>query len=109
MKYTPNKWMIIKIRGGELYKVFGSWAGGYLDGDSWQLNSGIVKCTEDEDYYYFYGYSGSCYQCHKSCYGVAGMHNHGVLADFIKRAEGQIEAIEEDRAWVEFFDKELDK
>ena len=64
---TPDKWVIIKIGSGSEsnFKVFGSWAGGYLDGDRWRLNSGITKIEEDQDNYYFYGWSGSCYQCHK--------------------------------------------
>ena len=41
----PNKWVILEIefKSGVEYKVFGSWTGGYLDGDSWRLNSGIEK------------------------------------------------------------------
>ena len=42
---TPDKWVIIKIGSDSesSFKVFGSWAGGYLDGDRWRLNSGITK------------------------------------------------------------------
>ena len=38
---TPESWVMLKITidGQEpYYKVFGSWAGGYLNGDHWQLN-----------------------------------------------------------------------
>lgn len=39
---TPDKWVILKLP-NDYYKVFGTWAGGYLDGDRWKLNSGMVK------------------------------------------------------------------
>lgn len=68
---TPDKWIILKI-GTEnpIYKVFATWYGGYLGNDSWKINSGINKVEEDDSFYYFYGYSGSCYKCHKKTYGT---------------------------------------
>ena len=52
--YTPDNWVVLKItntkRSGNtgygrteqvLYKVLAGWGGGYLDGDSWRMNSGI--------------------------------------------------------------------
>ena len=48
---APSKWVILKIDDQSTYKVFGTWGGGYLDGQSWKLNSGIAKVTEDEDNY----------------------------------------------------------
>lgn len=71
--YTPDKWIILKIKGEQdnpVYKVLAGWNGGYLDGSSWKINSGITKITEDEQHYYFEGYSGSTYKCHKKCYGT---------------------------------------
>lgn len=67
MTYTPDKWLIIKCP--TCYKVFGTWHGGYLDGDSWRTNSGITNVEEESDYYLFYGESGSVYKCHKGHYG----------------------------------------
>lgn len=64
----PDKWIIIQLP-DNVYKVFATWVGGYLSGDSWKLNSGITNIEEDENYYYIYGYSGSCYKCNKSYYG----------------------------------------
>ncbi len=61
--YTPTGWKLFKNEGD--YYVFGSWIGTGLYGDSWRRNSGIVKVEEDDNYYYFYGYTGSCYKCHK--------------------------------------------
>ena len=43
MNYYPDKWLIIEINGTtRFHKVFGTWSGGYLEGDSWRFNSGIV-------------------------------------------------------------------
>ena len=56
MKYDtcPDKWVIIKLP--DCYKVFGTWIGGYLDGDAWRVNSGITEVQEDEKYFYFHGH-----------------------------------------------------
>lgn len=64
----PDKWVVLKI--DNLFKVMGTWAGGYLYGDSWKLNSGIKKVTEDENHWYFEGFSGSVYKCNKQSYGT---------------------------------------
>jgi hypothetical protein len=71
---TPDRWCVIKISGiTPHYRVFASFNGGFLDGDSWKVNSGIVGVKEDEDWYFFYGHSGSCYKCNKSerAYGAS--------------------------------------
>jgi hypothetical protein len=71
MTYQPDKWLLLKINGQHPHsRVFGSWAGGYLDGDSWRLNSGITSVEEDGDYYIFNGHTGSKYRCHKEMYGA---------------------------------------
>ena len=63
--YSFDGFALIKVTtlDGEVYfKVFGSRSGGYLDGDSWRLNSGVVSAKKDDNYYYFRGESGSCYK-----------------------------------------------
>ena len=72
--YTPHNWVILKIKGDDPhYRVLAGWSGGYLDGSSWRMNSGIVRHEFDEvgEYWYFYGASGSCYRCHKDFYGLS--------------------------------------
>ena len=65
----PNNWVIIKMKSDNPhYRVLGGWSGGYSDGDSWRMNSGITKVSETENYYYFGGSSGSEYCCHKGSY-----------------------------------------
>ena len=79
--YKPDNWVVLKIptalqASGFIYKVLGGWSGGYLDGDSWRMNSGIARVEEDNQCYYFYGHSGSCYQCNKESYGLRNNNYH---------------------------------
>ena len=87
---TPDKWIIISISKQEyntIYKVFASWAGGYLNGDSWQLNSGIKEIKRVEDNYIITGFSGSQYVCGVNQYGIIGNHNQLVLENIKSKAE----------------------
>jgi hypothetical protein len=96
MNYTPENWMLVKITGTDPhYRVFGSWRGGYAQGDSWRLNSGITSVEEDGDYYVFKGHSGSEYICHKKGYGRLGFYNEGVLANYCDKSGGKMEAMVE--------------
>ena len=80
---TPDRWILVEQ--GDIHKVFATWTGGYLDGDSWRLNSGIDGVPEiDGDYILFKGYSGSVYKCHKEAYGTTGFGGF-VLADLIEK------------------------
>lgn len=78
--YTPDSWVVLKLK--DHYRVLGGWTGGYLNGDSWRLNSGIVEHDFDGDYWYFYGSSGSCYKCYVDSYGLMRI-THGVY-DILK-------------------------
>ena len=96
---TPDKWVILKMPNGTGYKVFATWAGGYLDGDRWKLNSGIKSVESEGDYYLFEGFSGSWYKCHKKGYGIMTSYGQGVLNSIIDKAKLSgvtIEVIDED-------------
>lgn len=69
MENTPDNWVVVKVE-KNLYKVLAGWSGGYLDGDSWKLNSGISKVKDDGNHWLFIGESGSVYKCHKERYFV---------------------------------------
>ena len=71
-EYNPDSWVVIKMvhKDQTFYKVLGGWSGGYLNGTSWRLNSGVEKADLDNDLYKFYGASGSVYNCHKESYGL---------------------------------------
>lgn len=81
---TPHRWLLLKF--GDTYKVFGSWFGGYLDGDSWRLNSGIESVEDDGDFWLFHGFSGSVYQCRKDSYGSTG-YSSMVLNTWIEQGD----------------------
>lgn len=71
-KYQPNKFLVLKITDKKSkvhYRVFGTWSGGYLDGDSWRLNSGIEAVEAVGPLLLFHGSSGSVYEVHKDMYG----------------------------------------
>ena len=106
MEYVPDTWVVLKIKEGKydrgFYKVLAGWSGGYLDGDSWRMNSGIIRVEEYEDYYDFYGSSGSRYRCSKKSYRLT-MANAGVYNQ-LKENEafgGQITLMPEDTNWME--------
>ena len=105
-EYIPDKWVVVKIEGKEFpltYKVFACWHGGYLDGDSWKMNSGITKVTKEDNFYQFKGYSGSVYSCNKKRYG-ATMYGYGVLDSIIKKSKESgvtVEIMPEDTNWLD--------
>ena len=72
MIYEPDNWVILKIdnQGETFYKVLAGWSGSYLYGSSWKLNSGIIRCEDNDQYYNFCGHSGSVYKCRKDGYLV---------------------------------------
>lgn len=89
MSYTPDGWAFLKIQVegcDPIVKVFGSWFGGYLSGDSWRVNSGCTKIEEDENEYIVSGYSGSQYILNKQNNYITS-YNKGVLEDMIQELQ----------------------
>ena len=102
----PDKWLIMKIDNTEtiFYKVFASWSGSFLNGDSWKINSGIKDVLEDEKSWDIIGYSSSIYSCGKGKYGIT-VYGSSVLDDMLKKApEGFVTVLDEDSA-VEILNK----
>ena len=100
-EYLPDNWVVLKIdyKGKAIYKVLAGWSGGYLDGDSWRMNSGITRVEDHETYYSFYGYSGSVYKVWKDHYGLR-MNNVDVYNQLKVRYGDAVEAMPEDTDWV---------
>lgn len=92
---TPDKWTLILID-NSLHKVYATKA------DSWRLNSGIKEVKQDKDYFYLYGYSGSCYKCHKEAYGTASLYLKMTLHGIVDKSEGRIQILTEKEAvdWI---------
>ena len=91
MEYQPNYWQVLRLTSTEgkvLYKVFTTWVGGYIDGDSWRMNSGIETVKVDGNTIKFSGYSGSVYKCllDEESYRTS-MYTQSVLDSMIKKAD----------------------
>jgi len=92
--HEPDNWVVVKFP--DHYRVLAGWSGGYLCGDHWRLNSGIVRAEQDEHHWYFYGASGSCYACHKGTYCLR-KNNSYVYEQLQQRYEVSI--MNEDTDW----------
>jgi hypothetical protein len=84
--YTPDRWVVLEFdyNGDVLRKVFAGWYGGYTNGDSWKLSSGITETKEFEDRYEFLNESGSLYICHKGAHGMGG-YQSGIYVTWQKQ------------------------
>jgi hypothetical protein len=71
--YRLDSWVILRVELEEetYYKVLGGCSGGYLDGDSWRMNSGIESIEVKDNVYHFHGASGSIYEVPISREGLA--------------------------------------
>lgn len=99
MEYTPDNWVILKIKGDEPhYRVLAGWSGGYTTGDSWRMNSGITSLEEAKNHFDFKGSSGSIYKCHKNSYGLRLNNEH--IWRKMKELHGEkVELMDEDTDW----------
>ena len=96
---TPDYWQLLKIThdGNTIYKVFATWVGGYTTGDSWRINSGVVKVNDRDGLLDFIGDSGSIYRCaqNENVYRTSS-YSQGVLNNLIqaaKKVDGVIEVV----------------
>jgi hypothetical protein len=98
--YTPDNWVVIKLSGRDPhYRVLAGWSGGYTHGTSWRMNSGITRVEEDENHFYFYGASGSCYACNKESYYLKS--NIAYVWNELHNKHGdQVEIMPEDTDWI---------
>lgn len=91
MTYHPEayRWLSIKQPDDSIVvKVFASWTGSYLHGDSWKLNSGCLRIEDNEDELIVHGYSGSIYILNKNDEGMLTSFTASVLDDFLTRLDG---------------------
>ncbi len=98
-KYTPDTWVIIRIKVGDskpLFKVVGGWHGNYLEGNNWRINSGItnISYNKDTNNYNIEGSSGSNYIVHKSAERVSEA-TRSILSRVLSENMVEIVSIEE--------------
>lgn len=99
MQYTPDNWVVIKIKGDDPhYRVLAGWSGGYAHGSSWRMNSGITKAVDVGGWVHFYGSSGSRYSCHKESYGLR-MGNAYVWNRLKEKYGDRVELLDEETDW----------
>jgi hypothetical protein len=97
---TPDNWVVFKISGDDPhYKVLAGWSGGYLDADSWRINSGITSVKETATHFEFYGASGSCYKCNKHAYCLRN-NNAYVWNELQEKFGSKVSLMDEDTAWL---------
>jgi len=109
--YRPDNWVVIFLNGDDPhYRVLVGWSGGYLSGDSWRMNSGIVRCEETTEtrmfnnkeytaeYFDFYGSSGSCYSCNKNTYGLR-MNNAYIWNQLQEKYGDKVQMMDENTDW----------
>ena len=106
----PDKWVVVKLldknKASPLYKVFGTWYGGYTGSDRWKLNSGISSIEDNETSYIFHGYSGSKYICSKNeAYYGTSSYTGSVLESMIDsvtdHTHNTIEVLNYSNNWLE--------
>jgi hypothetical protein len=98
--HNPDNWVVIKMNGDDPhYRVLAGWSGGYLDGDSWKMNSGITRVEDAGDRYNFYGSSGSCYSCGKESYTLRNNNAH--IWSHLQNLHGnKVEMMPEETDWL---------
>lgn len=98
--YFSDNWVVIKLSGDDPhYRILAGWSGGYLGGNLWRMNSGIVRADETEDAFLFYGSSGSCYDCRKTAYCLR-MNNAHIWTKLQEMHGDKVELMPEDTDWL---------
>jgi hypothetical protein len=86
-EYTPDRWILIQLEHNDekITKILAGWHGGYLDGDSWRLSSGVIKIEDHDKHYIMHNESGSVYYCWKNNEGVTGLSG-GILNGWMEKS-----------------------
>lgn len=87
--YTPDTWVILLFDSpnyGKIHKVFAGWYGGYTQGDSWKLSSGIKTFVSEGKFYSSLQDSGSTYNLYKQSEKLSG-YQYELLAGWREQME----------------------
>lgn len=89
--YNPDLWTLLKISGPEgkpIFKILGSWYGGFAGSNSWRLSSGCLTPTVTGGTIVWPQSSGSVYEVHLSNVGMSG-YTQSVLSSLEGTAKEQ--------------------
>lgn len=106
MIYYPDNWVILKIRndaeGYTIHKVLGGWSGGYAQGSSWRLSSGITGVErKDNGDLLFKNESGSIYHCAPWGYRLK-MNNAHIYERLLEKFGDAIELLPENTDFTNY-------
>jgi hypothetical protein len=91
MKYDVEGWVILKYTVGNekvYYRIFASWRGGYLNGDSWRVSSGseqLPQLSSCGKYWLWPQMSDSCYELPINEEGGYTSYTGAILSSIISR------------------------
>ncbi len=77
-RHVPDGWVLGKYK--DDLKIFCSWSGGYLDGESWRLNSKVRTVEVDEEEHYLVNKDVSEYFLHFWGYARINPYNGSILS-----------------------------
>lgn len=85
----PDYYQFIRITSqhdtSSITKLFCVWVGGYTQGDSWKMNSGVSKIEKAEHGWNVYGHSGSCYTVFAEGGGNMNAYGSNVLQGIVSK------------------------
>lgn len=100
--YVPDNWIVFRTDiPTPHYRVLAGWSGGYAEGSSWRMNSGVAKVEKESDYYLFHGSSGSVYQCHKNSYGLR-MSNVHIWMQLEDKYKDKVSMLDSGTDWLNY-------
>lgn len=94
--YTPDTWIILLFDSpeyGKVHKVFAGWYGGYAQGDSWRLSSGIKTFVNKGEFYSSLQHSGSTYNLYKQSEKLSE-YQSSISAGWMEIFQGRIVVID---------------
>ena len=73
---SPDVWVVVELSGlkveNRYHRILAGWYGGFANGDSWKMSSGITKIVDRDTHWEIHNTSGSIYKCHKDLERFSG-------------------------------------
>ncbi|MFZ3515924.1 hypothetical protein LC147_22810 [Vibrio harveyi] len=98
--YKPDGWVCLKITNNThspIYRIFGSWGGGFTSSDSWRLSSGFSgkePIDIEGGFLTIPQMSGSIYRVNIAMQNVLTCYNRTALEELIRRAEEEKDSLQ---------------